>query len=190
MIWTAKDGSPRILLALQRSIYANNLEFWPEVREVDVATGRSKLVLGSRQGIMNWTADGSGTIRMGSGRSLDGRELRVVYRSAAGERFREIVRATREREAVVTPAVFLAEADRALAFADDPAGFGGLYEYDLSTLTLGKRLYDSPGFDLGGIITNERDDTVLGVNYLEDRARRHWIDPILSAMQGEVAARW
>lgn len=189
VIWTANDGSSRILLALQKSIYVNDPGFYPEVREVDVSTGRSKLVQGSRDGVMSWVADGAGTIRMGIGQSLSGREIRVLYRDTSGERFREIVRPTREREGVVIPTLFLPQPGRALAFADDDAGFSSLYEYDLASLSLGKRLYDSPGFDLAGMIPNETADGIAGITYLEDRGRRHWVDPLLAALQKEVAGK-
>lgn len=67
VIWTANDGSPRILLAAQRSPYSSELKFWPEVHEVDVSTGKSHLVQASREGILSWIADARGSVRVGIG---------------------------------------------------------------------------------------------------------------------------
>lgn len=35
----ADDGTPRVLLAFQKSIFPSDLDFWPQVHEVDVSTG-------------------------------------------------------------------------------------------------------------------------------------------------------
>jgi acetyl esterase/lipase len=191
IIWSASDGSPRVLISAQRSLTAMEAGggFWPEVHEVDVSTGRAKLVMGSREGVFSWAADGTGTVRMGIGYSLDGREVRVLYRDGADQSFREIVRPTRRTNSIVRPTLFLPEAGRALAFSDDQDGFTGLYEYDLKALALGKRLYGSDGFDLGGMIPNEGGTGIAGVVYREDGARRQWIEPALAEMQAEVSAK-
>ncbi|HEV2748632.1 MAG TPA: S9 family peptidase, partial [Allosphingosinicella sp.] len=42
LLWTASDGTPRILLAQQTSIYFSDEGFWPEVVEIDVATRKSR----------------------------------------------------------------------------------------------------------------------------------------------------
>src|SRR3546814_6298805 len=48
VIWVAQDGSPRILLAYQTSIYSNAAGFWPQVDEVDVSTGKLRTVVQPR----------------------------------------------------------------------------------------------------------------------------------------------
>lgn len=67
IVWVARDGTPRILLELQTSIYTNYPGFWPEVTEVDVSTGRMKTVVRSTEHVSNWYADASGAVRMGTG---------------------------------------------------------------------------------------------------------------------------
>ncbi|MHA6723846.1 alpha/beta hydrolase family protein [Sphingomonas sp. RS2018] len=186
VIWTARDGSSRILLAYQTSIFTEDAGFWPQVDEVDVATGKSKRVVNPEQGVMSWIADGKGVVRMGIGRSLDGRQTRVLYRNAANADFKTIVKARTNRDSYTVPAMFLAEPGKALAMADDADGFSGLYEYDLTKLELGKRLYGSKGFDLGGYVENDAGDALAGVVYRDDSARTEWIDPDLIAMQAEV----
>jgi len=44
VLWVARDGTPHVRLALQTSIYSNEPGFWPEVRDFDVSTGKSRLV--------------------------------------------------------------------------------------------------------------------------------------------------
>ncbi|URW74500.1 S9 family peptidase [Sphingomonas donggukensis] len=186
VIWVADDGTPRILLSLQKSIYVDNLAFWPEVVEVDVSTGKSRRAMGSREGVMSWSADGKGVVRMGIGHSRDGRSTRVLYRPAADTPFKEIVRETRGREDIVVPSLFMADPSKALAFAEDDAGMQGIYEYDLTNLKLGKRLYGSSGHDVDGLIPTTTRDGLAGVSYLDDKARTDWIDSDLAAMQAEI----
>ena len=45
ILWMANDGTPRILLAMQKSIYPSDINFWPQVYEVDVSTGKMKQVV-------------------------------------------------------------------------------------------------------------------------------------------------
>lgn len=186
VLWTARDGTPRVLIAYQSSLEPSNINFWPQVAEVDVSTGKTKRVVGPREGVMSWVADGQGVVRMGIGRSLDGRQMRVLYRGGAGQDFDTIVRARTHKDSYVIPASFLAEPGKALAMADDADGFGGLYEYDLTKLELGKRLYGSKNFDLEGYVLNTARDGLAGVSYLDDRARTEWIDPDLVKLQAEV----
>lgn len=187
VIWVARDGTPRILLALQKSLYLSEPGFWPSVDEVDVSTGRSKRVIAGREGVFDWVADGDGTVRMGIGNSIDGRTVRVLYRDAVGTPFREIVRPTRNRDAVVVPALFLPEPGKAIAVADDENGFSRLYEFDVNELKLGKSLYASPGFDIAGYATTADGKGLAAVSYLEDAPRREWVEPDLAEMQREVS---
>ncbi|MFD1786071.1 alpha/beta hydrolase family protein [Sphingomonas floccifaciens] len=186
VIWTARDGTPRALIAYQTSIYSNDPNFWPQVDEVDVSTGKTKRVVGPREGVMTWVADGRGVVRMGIGSSLDGRQRRVLYRHDAGQDFTTIVKARTHKDNYVVPASFLADPTKALAMADDADGFGGLYEYDLTKLELGKRLYGSKGFDLGGYVLNDARDGLTGITYDDDTSRTEWIDPDMVALQAEV----
>jgi hypothetical protein len=65
VLWIAKDGTPRILLGLQNSIYSNEEAFWTEVREFDVSTGKSKIAASRRANVMDYYADAAGNVRLG-----------------------------------------------------------------------------------------------------------------------------
>ena len=36
VIWQANDGSPRVLISVQRSIFVDDIKFWPQVYEVKI----------------------------------------------------------------------------------------------------------------------------------------------------------
>lgn len=186
VLWIARDGSPRILLAVQGSIYLDR-DFWPEVMEMDVSTGKGRRVVGPHEGVMSWYADANGTVRMGIGSSLDGRNTRLLYRDPGQRNFRTVDKANRRRrEEMTVPALFLPEPGRALAIADDDQGFGTLYELDLATLKLGKPVHAVKGFDIGGLRLDPTGSRATGVSVTGDWHRIDWLDPALAQVQAEI----
>lgn len=187
IVWIATDGTPRVRMALQTSIYSDDPGFWPQVEEIDVSTGRRKPVLRGREGIWNWYADGSGAIRMGIGMSLDGRTQRAVYRESGEGSFKTIDKVKTHRDTLTVPAMFLKEPGKGLMIADDADGFSALYELDLSTLERGKQLFASKGFDIGGLLPDESGFGYVGVYVNEDKPGIRWTDPALVALQATIA---
>jgi dipeptidyl aminopeptidase/acylaminoacyl peptidase len=187
VIWTATDGTPRILMASQMSVYLNDAGFWPQVDEIDVSTGKRKLALRGREGIWNWYADGSGTIRMGIGASLDGRTRRVVYRDGGKGSFKTIDRARTHKDTLTVPSLFLKEPGKALMISDDEGGYSALYELDLATLERGKQLFATKGYDIGGLMRDQTGFNYVGVYVNENKPGIRWTDPALEAMQKTIA---
>jgi dipeptidyl aminopeptidase/acylaminoacyl peptidase len=186
VIWTARDGSPRILLGAQKSFYGEDLDFWMNVNEVNVATGRNKLVLSPREGVLSWYADGQGVVRMGVGYSLDGRNVRVLYRDGENKEFHEIVK-QRSSADMIIPRAFLAGGKKAITIADDEGGFSAVYEYDLEKLERGAKLYSSKGYDIGGVILTRDRSTIAGVSFTENEDNVLWLDPELKKLNQEAA---
>jgi dienelactone hydrolase len=186
VIWIADDGTPRVRLAIQKSVYLSNEGFWPEVIEVDVSSGKSKSVVRPQPQVGSWYADGSGTVRVGIGATNGGRSLRLLYRDRDGEGFSVIDRAnSRKGQKLLLPTLFLAEPGRALA-VDDGDGFDALYELDLKSMTLGKRVFGVPGYDIGGIVTDRAQSRLLGVYKTEAAPGVQWVDPDMAAMQASL----
>lgn len=185
LVWVARDGSPRVRIGVQRSIYIDEPKFYPEVYEVDVSNGRSKLVQGSREGVFDWYGDVDGNIRMGYGRSgwYKG-EPRALYRDRDGETFREIA-VTDEDDSAPVPALFL-PGGKALAIEDDDQGFSAIYEFDAANLKLGKKLYSTEGYDVGGVALTPDGRGIAGYYLSSDEQKVKWIDPAMLALQAEV----
>jgi acetyl esterase/lipase len=188
LIWVARDGTPRILMASQRSIYMHDAGFWPQVDEIDVSTGKRKTILASRVGVLKWYADGGGAIRMGIGMSEDGRSRRVLYRRGAGAPFKTIDSARNYTESLLLPALFLKDPGKALMIADDDGGYSALYELDLGTLQRGRELFATKGYDIGDLVRDDTGYGYLGVRTNEERPAIHWTDPQMAAMHKSVAA--
>lgn len=187
LIWIANDGSPRIKLAVQRSIYASEPGFWPEVYEVDVSNDRFNLDTGSKEGVLTWIADGSGAVRVGIGRNLIADGGRVLYRPSGRGDFREVARTT-GTESLIAPQLFL-DGNKALAVADDPEGYSAVYEYDLATFKKGTMLHASKGYDIGGIRSDRTGSRLAGVVRAEKAVVTDWVDPAMRTLQTEINSK-
>ena len=186
LIWVARDGSPRILLGSQNSIYGDNVDFWPRVDEIDVTTGRAKRVQSGQSGVWNWYADGSGIVRMGYALSDDGRKRRLYYRQQRGDNFKVIDRATSIDDSLEMPAMFLGDPTKALIIGDDADGYSALYEYDLTKLERGKQLYASKGYDIGGLWSDAAGSGYLGIDVTRDKPGMVWSDPAMLELQKKL----
>lgn len=179
ILWTADDGTPRILMAMQKSIYLN-ADFWPSVSEVDVSTGRSRPKQGGMSGVFNWYPDTTGAIRMGIGVGDNGRSARLLYRPAGTGSFRTVDRADfRKREELSLPILL---PGRTLTIAS-PSGYDALYEFDTAKLEVGAKVWGADGYDIDGAIVDGRTGALDGVRYTTDRSRNHWFSPQLAEVQ-------
>ncbi len=189
LLWIARDGTPRVLLAAQTSIYSDSPGFWPGVDEVNIATGKHRRVLDGREGVMDWYADGAGAVRMGIGMSNDGRDRRLLYRAGARGDFRTVDRARGIHDGLLVPSLFLPDPGKALVVQDDDKGFSALWEYDLTTMQTGKQVFATPGYDISGPVVDPVRSTLLGVEVTENRTATHWINPDMAALQKKLSER-
>jgi len=186
VVWMARDGTPRILLSYQTSIYINEPGFWPQVDEVDVTTGRMRNVIPPRANVMSWRADASGAVRIGVGYVDATRTSKLLYRSDGKSSFRVVDQANKRRnESMVTPLLFTADPGKAIA-SDDRDGTEALYELDLNTLQLGQKIFAAPGFDIGNVVTDDSQTILSGVHYTADAPAVHWFDASLAQIQADL----
>lgn len=184
-IWLAHDGSPKILMARQKSIYLGE-DFWPVVEEVDVSTARTHPVVPGRANVMRWYADGDGAVRMGIGYDDSTRMSRLLYRPDGKGLFKTIDRANGRLDEGLTVPFLVGGGTTQSMTISAPDGFDDLHELDLTTLKVGKRLYGVDGYDISDVTMTPDRSAVAGVGYVSDRARVHWIDPVLAEVQAAL----
>ena len=187
ILWASDDGNPRVLLSMQTSVFASDPGFWPEVREIELATGHSRKVQRPLVGVAGWYADGAGTVRMGLAYGDDSRSIKVHYRDAPGAGLRTIAKTRKREEGLMIPALVPPEQGKALVIDDDEGGYSALYDLDLATMTRGKQLAASKGFDIAGLKTDPSGTHLWGVSVNEDRPATRWTDPDLKQLAEEVA---
>lgn len=188
LLWIASDGSPRILMAVQQSLYSSDEKYYPEVFEVDVSSGKRTSRVKPRMGVMDWYADSDGFVRMGIGYRDLSRTAQVYYRPPGGT-FRTIdtANARKDESLMDLPALFLSEPGRALAFSS-ASGFIALHEFNLDTRELGPEVFSVPGYDIDSLVTDPTGKELLGVRYTDTRARTEWFEPVMSKAQRDLDA--
>ena len=182
VIWIAHDGSPRLLLSKQTGI-RSDLDWYPSVFDVDISTGKAKLAVSSMEGVWDWDADSSGTVRYGV-IWQDGKKRGVVYRGAQGGQFQRVMLGKREEDSIPEPAVFRPDGS-ALAF-DDGEGRDAVYELALPAFTLGRKVFGDARYDVESIITNSAGNDVGGIRVVDKRNHIQWLDPDLKEVQSEL----
>jgi dipeptidyl aminopeptidase/acylaminoacyl peptidase len=178
------DGPPRILLSRLPQGRGGGFERLnnPEVIEVDVATGQTRLVQQQRRGVESWYADGAGNIRMGVNQDADTGRLTVYYRPGGDGNFRSIIR---ERTGLYqeppVPIAFL-PGDRALALSRHE-GFRALYEINLNTMEFTRKVYGLPNYDIDDVGLNVEETAVDGITVTDTRTHMVWMNPRLHEIQ-------
>ncbi|HEY0324430.1 MAG TPA: prolyl oligopeptidase family serine peptidase [Allosphingosinicella sp.] len=182
VIWTSRTGPPRILIS--RLVDSGDTERLgnPEVISVDVATGRFERVQAPRPGISRWFADSAGVVRLGFQFERSSGRLTALYRSQDGQNFRTIInqRTERYREPPV-PLIFLPN-DRAIVQSRHE-NFSAVYEMDLNSMTVIRRVFGTEGYDVAGVSPNLDRSGIGAVSVIEDRIRRHYFEPRLREIQ-------
>lgn len=187
VLWVAKDGSPRILLASQTSVYPDEAGFWPNVSMVDVATNSFDRLVWPREGVQSWFADRDGNVRLGVGIEKDGLRYRALYRASNKDDFDEFANVRRTEELIV-PDVILADGS-AIAFSTR-GGANAAYKFDLKTMQVGDKLFDAGAYDMSNLYLDKAQTRVLGYGFVDTRFRTVWIDEGRKKLQAQLEANF
>ena len=183
VLWMSREGRPRIRLARWANQKGFERLFNPEVVEVDVETGKQRTVLSRHATVQDWYADGTGAVRMGTTFDRDSGKLRVLYRAKEDGNFDTILSEKVGRySSPPVPQIFLPGGEKALATSAHE-GFSALYEIDLKTMKLGKKVFGVAGYDIGSVTANADRTALEGVTVIEDRPVRYWFDTRMKAIQ-------
>ena len=182
VLWTASDGTPRILLSRQTGIESES-QWYPQVAEVDLSTGRTKTIASGQSNVFDWYADGAGVVRMGYRYDDDSRKKALLYRSTNRDPFK-VIASARGSQTIVIPMTF--RADGSAIASDDSGGRDEIYEVSLPDLKLGKKLYGAEGYDVDGIVENATGDDIDGITVTDRFGHTIWLNPKLKEIQDAV----
>lgn len=185
LLWISRSGPPRVLISRLREGGGYERLNNPEVIEVDVATGRTRLVEQVRRGVTSWYVDGEGNVRMGMTRDADSGRLSVLYRVGGDGNFRTIIRERTERyQEPPVPLAFLS-GDRALATSRHE-GYRALYEVDLNAMEFTRKVFGLANYDIDDVFLNPEGNAVEGIAVTEERSRMEWLDPRMREIQAAL----
>ncbi|MCP5397424.1 MAG: S9 family peptidase [Sphingomonadaceae bacterium] len=171
---------------LQRDSTAVSTERWglPEVVEVDVATGDFKSVQRQNPIVRSWAADGKGEIRMGTSFDRDSGKIRLLYKGENDRNLKTVYNDKDETftESLPAPRMFIPGTDMAYVVSNHE-GVDKVYKMDVSTMDIVETVYETPGFDIQGIVTNEHGTKLLGYRIFDGTMKTVYTDPDLQVVQ-------
>jgi dipeptidyl aminopeptidase/acylaminoacyl peptidase len=158
--------------------------FLPEVVRVNASTGDFTMVQRSNPIVRTWVADSAGIVRLGASSNRDNGKLRILYRSNEKETFRTVFF---EADKTFTggppvPEYFVPGTDMAYAVSRND-GYSKVYKVDMTTMKLLKPEFETPGFDVQGIITDQEGKRLLGYETFDGEMRNQFTDPHLREVQ-------
>lgn len=179
VIWIARDDSAHVLLSKETGV-DNKSDWYPSVFDVDVSTGRTRQVVASMEEVWDWSADAAGNVRLGT-IWRDGKKRGVLYRGPAGGSFQRVMLGKREQDSIPEPIVFKADGN---AFAiDDGDGRDAVYELELPSFKLGRKVFGDGRYDVDRIVANSASNDLSGVEITEKHRRFEWFDADLKEIQ-------
>lgn len=182
ILWRSQPGKgkPRIILERQSNAYGTEKWFNPEVVDVDVESGKFTIIQRPNPIVETWIADEAGVVRMGASRDRDTGKLRVLYRPDAATPFKTILNAATDMHTdLEIPDLILAGPGGKAYVSSNRDGFRALYEFDLTTMQVGKKVFGVTGYDISGA-TATRDGTALSaVFWTDQRSRVRYYEPRL-----------
>ncbi len=142
---------------------------YPDIKKVNVETGRDTTIKRGVRGIEYWSADTDGIPRVGSGRVETGKAQRVIYNPATDkwDRVRNYPGLTAEM-----PIHGILKKGKELVVGDY-AGKNtiGLYVYDLEQKKISRKLYHNDKYDSSDVILSKDGETVIGAKYTAESSR-------------------
>lgn len=161
----------------------NDIQSYPSVKRVDLATGDATVVERSKPDVWDWYADEKGVVRAGI--AYDGSRWTIWYRDKPEEKLRAI-RGKFPKDDDSTVDRFIFRGDNSWVVTNERTGRFGLYKYDLKTQTVGQPIFENPDVDLDDVYYNSITGEVSAVEYQDDRSRVFWLEPDMKTLQTRI----
>jgi dipeptidyl aminopeptidase/acylaminoacyl peptidase len=168
-----------ILLERDSVNTSNERRGLPQVVNVDLKTGKYKIVQNTNPEISGWFADSDGVVRGGGNYSGDSGKQRIMYRSTAKDNFATVLNASDSSFSGVLPQpeLILPGSDQAYAVSRKD-GHNKIYKLDMKTMQLGEVVFETKGFDVDGIIPNKDGNGIAGYRTFNGTFKDVWTEPL------------
>jgi len=136
---------------------------YPDIKKVNVATGRQKTVKRGLTGIEYWTTDDNGIPRIGTGQTDGGKRRRIIY-NAETDKWDSID----EFPGVdaKTPIFGMLKDGTELVIGDYRGkNTLGLYVYNLEQKRITRSLFHNENYDASGVVLSKDGERVIGAKY-------------------------
>jgi dipeptidyl aminopeptidase/acylaminoacyl peptidase len=169
-----------LLLQRQSNAYSTELIQSPEVVNVDVRTGKFTIVQRPNPIVDSWIVDSDGVVRAAAASAStsesSGKE-KTLYRSNTSQAFRTVQNAA---DASFTGSLpqpeFIPAGSDIVIGSSNKDNYRRLYKLDMNTMALGEMIFEKPGYDVTGVLTDWSRKKVIGYSYTDTRDRVTYID--------------
>ena len=160
---------------------------YPDVRKVNVETGRSSIVKRQSNRINDWTTDSAGEPRVGIGARSQGRSKFMLIRDPQTDDWTNY-----EKYPGLDP-----DTQRIIAVTDGGRSLvvsayrgkntRGLHRYDLVARQWAETLYQNDDYDVGGVILSKDGESIVGATFTGEEEERVLFDSYDSTYEEALA---
>ncbi|MFK8030057.1 MAG: alpha/beta hydrolase family protein [Gammaproteobacteria bacterium] len=173
-----EDDPDNILMAFSKD--DNNVK--PDLRKVNVDTGRSRIVQRGLKSVQYWHTDLRGEPRVGQGRrDRSTEEWNLRIRDANGKDWRE-AEDYPGLSADVDIRGFTADPDELIIADYQGKNTLGLYIYNLQEKNITRTLFHNDKYDAGGVILSHDGTEIMGATYVGETSEVELFDGYATAL--------
>ena len=177
------DGDPdHILMQLDREGYGQTLN----VYSVSLRTGGLKRVTKGGSRVAWYQADQNGRVRLRG--SYTEKSVQLQYRPEGAKGWQPLASAPRSEGLDWWPEVFDEDANTLLVSRMNEDGFDEVWSLQLSSNTLGEKVYAHDTSDILSVIQDRYTSKVIGYQYEDDIVRTVYIDPELQNLKRNLSS--
>ena len=140
---------------------------YPDIKKVEVATGKDKTVVRGKSKIERWYTDPDGVPVIGQGQNEKGTK-RMVIRDPATGKWREDEKFPGLTED--TPIYTILKGGRKLVIGDyNGRDTIGLYVYDLEQKRITREVFHNDDYDVSSVVLSKDGEEIIGAKYTGER---------------------
>lgn len=157
-----EDDPEHILMAYSD----REFDSYPDIKKVNVRTGRGTTIQGRELGIEYWITDDNGTPKIGRGSLNNGEEKMVIYDSSSSKWLSSNLYPGLSPK---TNIFGIFKDGKELVIGDyNGRDTLGLYIYNLDEKRITRSLFHNDNYDASGVILSKDGETVIGAKYTAD----------------------
>ena len=156
----------------------------PEIVQVDVTTGKFKMVQRTNPEVSDWSVDGQGQVRAASSYDRDNGKIRVMFRAEGERNLKTVFNEADETfsESAPNPEMYIPGTNMVYTLSNHE-GHNAVYKMDMTTLDIVEKVYDTEGHDVQGLILNEERNKILGYRVFDGGAKTVFVDPDMNTVK-------
>ena len=158
---------------------------YPDAFQVDVDTGKSKLLVQNPGNIDSYLPDHHGVIRLAT--QSDGVNSKLLYRATPKDPWKTVIE-TNFRESV-SPQFFTFDDKNLIATSNIGRDKAALVELDPATGKEIRTLYENPDVDVAGALASEARKQITGAVFVTDKRHYVFFDKTREALQTGLEAK-